>query len=149
MMIVCLFVRQDFKLITRKRLQLVGVTAMFIASKYEEMYSPDISDFVYITDNAYTKAEILQMEMLMIKTLQFSFGRPLPLHFLRRYSKAGKVRDFSATRIIARTFACILGVIHVLTFVLAFRHCRFIIRWQSTSWSSAWFITRSAITNPA
>ncbi|NP_001154932.1 cyclin B [Nasonia vitripennis] len=81
---------QDFRLITRKRLQLVGVTAMFIASKYEEMYSPDINDFVYITDNAYTKAEILQMEMLMIKTLEFSFGRPLPLHFLRRYSKAGK-----------------------------------------------------------
>ncbi|XP_011494160.1 PREDICTED: G2/mitotic-specific cyclin-B [Ceratosolen solmsi marchali] len=81
---------QDFRLITRKRLQLVGVTAMFIASKYEEMYSPDISDFVYITDNAYTKSEILQMEMIIIKTLEFSFGKPLPLHFLRRYSKAGK-----------------------------------------------------------
>ncbi|XP_076376540.1 G2/mitotic-specific cyclin-B [Megalopta genalis] len=81
---------QAYHSIDRTRLQLVGVTAMFVASKYEEMYSPDISDFVYITDNSYSKEEVLQMEMLMIRTLDYSLGRPLPLHFLRRYSKAGK-----------------------------------------------------------
>ncbi|KAL6440918.1 hypothetical protein ACFW04_003371 [Cataglyphis niger] len=81
---------QSYKTIDRKQLQLVGVAAMFIASKYEEMYSPDISDFVYITDQAYTKLDILEMELLIVRTLNYSFGRPLPLHFLRRYSKAGK-----------------------------------------------------------
>jgi len=39
----------------RSKLQLVGVTAMLIASKYEEIYPPIVKDFVYITDNAYTK----------------------------------------------------------------------------------------------
>ena len=68
---------------------------MFIASKYEEIYSPDINDFVYITDNAYSRVEILQMEMLVVRTLDYSLGRPLPLHFLRRYSKAGKVSNAS------------------------------------------------------
>jgi hypothetical protein len=44
--------------IQRSNLQLVGVTAMLIASKYEEIYAPGITDFVYITDNAYSKEEI-------------------------------------------------------------------------------------------
>ncbi|XP_072133834.1 G2/mitotic-specific cyclin-B2 [Mobula birostris] len=77
--------------VSRKKLQLVAVTAMLLASKYEEMYSPTVGDFVYITDNAYTKAQIRQMEILILKELEFNLGRPLPLHFLRRASKAANV----------------------------------------------------------
>ncbi|XP_020370094.1 G2/mitotic-specific cyclin-B2 [Rhincodon typus] len=73
--------------VSRKKLQLVAVTAMLLASKYEEMYPPAIGDFVYITDNAYTKSQIRQMEVLILKELDFKLGRPLPLHFLRRASK--------------------------------------------------------------
>jgi len=76
--------------IPKMQLQLVGVTAMFVASKYEEMYVPAIEDFVYMTDNTYTKSEIRQMEINILKTLDFMFGKPLPLHFLRRFSKAGQ-----------------------------------------------------------
>jgi len=39
----------------KSRLQLVGVTALLIASKYEEIYPPELKDFVYITDKAYSK----------------------------------------------------------------------------------------------
>lgn len=49
----------EIEQIKRTNLQLVGVTAMLIASKYEEIYAPEVRDFVYITDNAYTKEEIL------------------------------------------------------------------------------------------
>ena len=77
--------------IPRKKLQLVGVTAMFVAAKYEEMYAPEIGDFVYITDNAYSQSQIREMEMDMMQVLRFDLGRPLPLHFLRRNSKAGQV----------------------------------------------------------
>ena len=48
--------------INRKKLQLIGVTSMFIASKYEEIYAPEVKDFAYVTDSAYSKKEILQME---------------------------------------------------------------------------------------
>ena len=39
-----------------RRLQLVGVTGMFVAAKFEEIDPPRATDFVYITDNTYSKA---------------------------------------------------------------------------------------------
>ncbi|XP_075711322.1 G2/mitotic-specific cyclin-B2-like [Rhinoderma darwinii] len=73
--------------IQRNKLQLVGVSSLFIASKYEEMYYPEIADFVYVTDNTYSKAEIQEMERTILDKLSFNLGRPLPLHFLRRASR--------------------------------------------------------------
>ena len=71
--------------ILRNKLQLVGVTAMLIASKYEEIYPPIVTDFVYITDNAYDKSEILEMEESMLKHLEFSVHFTSPYRFLERF----------------------------------------------------------------
>lgn len=94
------FLQVDIANVTRKKLQLVGVSAMLIAAKYEEIYAPEVKDFVYITDRAYTEKEILKMEIRILATLQFDLGRPLPLHFLRRASKAGGVE--AATHTLAK-----------------------------------------------
>lgn len=47
------------QLVQKSKLQLVGVTALLIASKYEEIYPPEVKDFVFITDNTYTKEDVL------------------------------------------------------------------------------------------
>jgi hypothetical protein len=67
----------------------VGVTSMLIASKYEEIYAPEVRDFVYITDKAYTKEEILKMESAILMTLDFNITTPSSYRFLERFSKIG------------------------------------------------------------
>jgi len=79
----------SLKQISQDMLQLVGITSMLIASKYEEIYAPECNDFVYISDGAYTKQQILNMEQTILNTLNFNITHPSALHFLRRYSKAG------------------------------------------------------------
>ncbi|XP_064944645.1 G2/mitotic-specific cyclin-2-like isoform X1 [Musa acuminata AAA Group] len=76
--------------VARKKLQLVGVTAMLLACKYEELSVPMVEDFVLITDRAYTREEILEMERSIINTLQFNLSVPTPYVFMRRFLKAAE-----------------------------------------------------------
>jgi hypothetical protein len=70
------------KSISRQKLQLLGISAMLIASKYEEIYAPETRDFVYITDSAYTKEDIFRMENLICETLKYDFSSPSLLNIL-------------------------------------------------------------------
>lgn len=104
--------------VVRKKLQLVGVTAMLLACKYEEVSVPVVEDFIVISDKAYSRKEVLEMvyitksiyllyflniirfriydllvclqEKLMINTLQFNLSIPTPYVFMRRFLKAAQ-----------------------------------------------------------
>lgn len=70
---------------------------MLIACKYEEIYPPELKDFVYITDRAYTKEDVLQMEFLILSALGFDITFPTPHRFLERYmSVLGENEDVLA-----------------------------------------------------
>lgn len=67
---------------------------MLIASKYEEIWAPEVKDFVYISDEAYTREQILNMEKVMLNTLSFNLTVPTPFNFLARFLKAaGAAKD--------------------------------------------------------
>lgn len=71
----------------RGRLQLVGITCLFIASKYEEMTPQTVDEFVYITDNTYNRADVLEMERNILVKLMFELTAVTSITFLRRYCK--------------------------------------------------------------
>jgi len=83
----------EVKQVTRKHLQLVGVTAMLVASKYEEIWAPEVRDFVYISDRAYNRDQILNMEKIMLNVLRFNLTVPTHYHFMHRFLKAAGVAD--------------------------------------------------------
>lgn len=70
------------------KLQLVGLAGTLIASKYEEILSPSIANFIYFSDNAYKEEELLKAERYMLHVLNFNLAYPNPLAYLRRISKA-------------------------------------------------------------
>lgn len=104
----------SFMSVVRAKLQLVGATAILLAAKFEEIYPPEVSEFVYICDgkieflislylrnlvylydsnphlylilDTYTKQQILRMEKLILKVLSFDLGSASPLNFLNLFS---------------------------------------------------------------
>lgn len=48
----------------RKKLQLVGLVAMLLACKYEEVFVPAVDDLLVISDKAYKRKEVLDMVII-------------------------------------------------------------------------------------
>jgi len=84
------------------KLQLVGVTALFIASKYEEVMAPSIKNFTFMADGSLKDADILKAERYVLQVLDFQLCYPNPMHFLRRASKADNYDIY--TRTVAKYF---------------------------------------------
>ncbi|GLJ14229.1 hypothetical protein SUGI_0228530 [Cryptomeria japonica] len=79
--------------VSRHKLQLLGVTCMLIASKYEEICPPHIEEFCYITDNTYTREEMVTMERNILTFLHFEMTMPTIKTFLRRFVRASHLAD--------------------------------------------------------
>ncbi|KAI4348577.1 hypothetical protein L6164_009286 [Bauhinia variegata] len=76
------------KTLPRRELQLVGISAMLMASKYEEIWPPEVNDFVCLSDRAYTHEQILVMEKIILGNLEWTLTVPTPYVFLVRFIKA-------------------------------------------------------------
>jgi len=71
--------------VPKNRLQLIGITCLFIGAKIEEIYPPKLQEFAYVTDGACTEEEILQMELVVLKGLNWGLSPMTPNSWLRMY----------------------------------------------------------------
>eukprot|EP00929_Paragymnodinium_shiwhaense_P119713 TRINITY_DN9160_c0_g1_i1.p1 TRINITY_DN9160_c0_g1~~TRINITY_DN9160_c0_g1_i1.p1 ORF type:complete len:592 (-),score=126.91 TRINITY_DN9160_c0_g1_i1:312-2087(-) len=79
--------------VERGRLQLVGVSAMFIGSKFEEIHPPELRDFVYICARAYTREDVISMEARILNLLNWGTCAPTAAHFMPRLTKANSCSE--------------------------------------------------------
>ncbi|GMH10332.1 hypothetical protein Nepgr_012173 [Nepenthes gracilis] len=76
------------KFVSRMELQLVGISSMLLACKYEEIWAPEVNDFVSISDRAYTRQQVLSMEKSILEKLEWNLTVATPYVFLVRFIKA-------------------------------------------------------------
>ncbi|KAK6914934.1 Cyclin, C-terminal domain [Dillenia turbinata] len=86
--LIDLFLSENY--IERQRLQLLGITCMLIASKYEEICAPRVEDFCFITDSTYTREEVLKMESQVLNYFNFHITVPTYKTCLRRFLRAAQ-----------------------------------------------------------
>ncbi|KFK31755.1 hypothetical protein AALP_AA6G155000 [Arabis alpina] len=86
------------KIVDKQKLQLLGVSAMLIASKYEEMTPPNVEDFCDITDHTYTKQQVVKMEADILLALRFELGSPTVNTFVRQFTRVAQ-EDFKMSHL--------------------------------------------------
>ena len=85
-------VEPDFK---KKDLQCLGITAMHIAGKYEEIYPPELKHLLKVSDNAVTREQVIKLEFQILLKLDFNMTFPSTYRFLERFSRVAQVSDKS------------------------------------------------------
>ncbi|XP_011095746.1 putative cyclin-B3-1 isoform X2 [Sesamum indicum] len=76
--------------IKKNEMQLVGLTALLLASKYEDFWHPRVADLISISAESYTRNEMLKMEKTILKKLKFRLNEPTPYVFMLRFLKAAQ-----------------------------------------------------------
>ena len=76
----------SIKKITRNEYQNLGISALMISCKHEEINVPKVEDFIYITDNAYNKEEVFKMEQDILNGLNYDLLYPSPIKFFEYLS---------------------------------------------------------------
>lgn len=72
-------------------MHILGLTAILIATKYEEIYPPSLQELLSVSENKFSRRDVIEMEHQMLSKLEFSILAPSAYRFLERFSKLSTV----------------------------------------------------------
>ncbi|PVD20678.1 hypothetical protein C0Q70_18836 [Pomacea canaliculata] len=79
-------------------LQLIGITALFLASKVEEIYPPKMSEYAFLTAEACTEEDMKQCEVIMLKALNWDLVPVTVNTWLTLYLQLMKIHERQGER---------------------------------------------------
>ena len=82
----------------RSRLQLVGITCLFVAAKIEEIYPPKLREFAFVTDGACSEEEITTMELVVLKGLNWGLSPQTPNRWLKTYMQVNSLTTAATSK---------------------------------------------------
>ena len=78
-------IHKHWKILLKKNLRFIGITLLWISSKFEETYPLYFEDLFYITEHKKSKEEFLEFEELILKTIQYKIPRFTSYSILEQY----------------------------------------------------------------
>ena len=82
------------QLVGRDTLQLVGLTALWLAAKQEELVPPGLEQLVTLAAESYTEINFRHMELLILAKLELRLAAPTPAYLLNHMIAAEEERDW-------------------------------------------------------
>jgi G2/mitotic-specific cyclin-B, other len=73
------------------QLQLLGLTVLFIAAKYEEIYAPELNELLKSIDSVFLKEQVVSLERDILGSLGFYISAPTSLKFFKRFKEIMKI----------------------------------------------------------
>lgn len=75
----------SIRIVAREKLTLLMLTCFYLSAKFEDTNYPLMSDLLTLVKDAGSKDDMLMMERVLLKKLDFRLGLPTAYTFLRRY----------------------------------------------------------------
>lgn len=83
----------QYRIVPQNKLQLVGTSAFIIASKFEDIYPPELEKICYFCENSYSKKELIETEGDILFYLNFNLIFVSSFDVLEFLFKVNNVED--------------------------------------------------------